>query len=110
MYRLRPSKYTTGDVVIPLRLHDVGIPIPIHIGTIGIDLKVLIGTFIANLILDAIYTKPTGRRHRICGSLHLLVRSSADFSIGRRIIVGTSVESITPIQDIAIIWHSRVDE
>ena len=38
------------------------------------------------------------------------MRSGADFSISSRIIVWATVEIIAPIQDIAIIWHSRVDE
>src|SRR5437868_10474703 len=38
------------------------------------------------------------------------MRGGADFSIGSRIIVRATAEIIATIQDIAVIWHSRVDE
>src|SRR5690349_24695477 len=38
------------------------------------------------------------------------MRSRTDFSISSKIIIRATAEIIAPIQSIAIIWHSRVDE
>src|SRR5207237_10821144 len=87
--RLRPAEHATGDCVIPLLLHHVGIPIPIDIGTISLEWQVLIGTLIANfcVIRCARLVIPASGRNRVGGCFHLLMRSRTDLCIGSCVII-----------------------
>src|SRR5690242_6876006 len=110
--RLRPTKHTTGDGVIPLLLHHIGIAIPLDIGAIGIEWQVLIGTLIANfcVIGCASLVIPASGRNRVSGRFHLLMGSGTDLGIGSSVIIRATAKAIASSQIIAIIGHSGIND